>query len=80
MKARIHVMLKPGVLDIQGKAIGHSLQGLGFDEVGEVRQGKVIEVEIAAADAAQAKARLDEMCRKLLANPVMESYTIDLVA
>ncbi|WP_225768621.1 MULTISPECIES: phosphoribosylformylglycinamidine synthase subunit PurS [unclassified Inquilinus] len=80
MKARIHVMLKPGVLDTQGKAIGHSLQGLGFDEVGEVRQGKVIEVEIAAADAAQAKARLDEMCRKLLANPVTESYTIDLVA
>ncbi|MGO4123935.1 phosphoribosylformylglycinamidine synthase subunit PurS [Inquilinus sp. YAF38] len=80
MKARIHVMLKPGVLDTQGKAIGHSLQGLGFDEVGEVRQGKVIEVEIAAADAAEAKARLDEMCRKLLPNPVTESYTIDLVA
>jgi phosphoribosylformylglycinamidine synthase PurS subunit len=80
MKARIHVMLKPGVLDTQGKAIGHSLQGLGFGEVGEVRQGKVIEVEIAAADAAEAKVRLDEMCRKLLANPVTESYTIDLVA
>ena len=80
MKARIHVMLKPGVLDTQGKAIGHSLQGLGFGEVGEVRQGKVIEVEIAAADAAEAKTRLDEMCRKLLANPVMESFTIDLVA
>lgn len=80
MKARIHVMLKPGVLDTQGKAIGHSLQGLGFDEVGEVRQGKVIEIEIAAKDAAEAEARLDEMCRKLLANPVTESYAIELVA
>ena len=80
MKARIHVMLKPGVLDTQGKAIGHSLQGLGFGEVGEVRQGKVIEVEIAAADATEARSRLEDMCRKLLANPVTESYTIDLVA
>ena len=80
MKARIRVMLKPGVLDTQGKAIGHALNGLGFDAVTDVRQGKVIEVELTTDDRAQAQAQIDEMCRRLLANPVMETYSVELVA
>ena len=80
MKARVHVTLKNGVLDPQGKAIGNALHRLGFPEVGDVRQGKFIELEIAETDEARAKARLDEMCRKLLANTVIENYRIELVA
>jgi phosphoribosylformylglycinamidine synthase PurS subunit len=79
MKARVHVTLKNGVLDPQGKAIGHSLNRLGFPEVGDVRQGKFIELELAETDTAKARARLDEMCRKLLANTVIENYSIELV-
>ena len=79
MKVRVSVNLKNGVLDPQGKAIGHSLNRLGFAEVGDVRQGKYIELEIAETDTAKAKARLDEMCRKLLANTVIENYSIELV-
>ena len=78
MKARIHVSLKPGVLDPQGKAIGNALSGLGFAGIGEVRQGKLIELELADTDAAAARARVEEMCRQLLANPVIENYTIEL--
>lgn len=78
MKATVHVTLKDGVLDPQGKAIGNALHGLGFDEVGEVRQGKLIELEIDGDDPEAAKARLDEMCRKLLANPVIERYAIEV--
>lgn len=75
MKATIHVMLKNGVLDPQGKAIGQALHGMGFAEVGEVRQGKVIELEInGEAD----KKRLQDMCEKLLANPVIEDYRIEM--
>ena len=79
MKARVHVTLKNGVLDPQGKAIGHALGSLGFSGVGDVRQGKFIELELAETDKAKAKARLDEMCRKLLANTVIENYSIELV-
>ena len=79
MKAKVYVNLKAGVLDPQGKAIGHSLNRLGFLEVGDVRQGKYIELELAETDKAKAKARLDEMCRKLLANTVIENYSIELV-
>ena len=79
MKARVHVTLKNGVLDPQGKAIGHSLNRLGFHEVGDVSQGKFIELELAETDKDKAKARLDEMCRKLLANTVIENYAIDLL-
>ena len=79
MKARVHVTLKNGVLDPQGKAIGHSLNRLGFPEVGDVRQGKYIELELAETDKAKAKARLEDMCRKLLANTVIENYSIELV-
>jgi phosphoribosylformylglycinamidine synthase PurS subunit len=79
MKARVHVTLKSGVLDPQGKAIGHALHGLGFGQVGEVRQGKLIELDIAETDKAKAKAAVEEMCKKLLANTVIENYAIELV-
>jgi phosphoribosylformylglycinamidine synthase len=78
MKARVHVSLKRGVLDPQGKAIGNALRTLGFDGVGEVRQGKLIELELADTDPAAARARVEEMCRQLLANPVIENYTIEI--
>jgi phosphoribosylformylglycinamidine synthase PurS subunit len=78
MKARVHVMLKPGVLDPQGKAIGNALSGLGFKGIGEVRQGKLIELELAESDPAQARAQVEAMCKELLANPVIEHYTIDI--
>jgi len=78
VKARVHVMPKPGVLDPQGQAIGHALASLGFGGVGEVRQGKVIDLELAETDPARAKTALDEMCRKLLANTLIESYRIEL--
>lgn len=72
------VTLKPGVLDPQGKAIGHALAGLGFEGVGEVRVGKLIELEVAdAADDAQVEAQIDSMCRQLLANTVIENYRIE---
>ena len=78
MKARVTVMLKSGVLDPQGKAIGQALNRLGFRGVGEVRQGKVIEIELDETDQARAHARLSEMCEKLLANTVIENYAIEL--
>jgi phosphoribosylformylglycinamidine synthase subunit PurS len=78
MKARVFVTLKNGVLDPQGKAIGHALNGLGFTSVGEVRQGKVIDLELSETDPAKAKAALKEMCEKLLANTVIEKYEIEL--
>ena len=80
MKARVFVTLKNGVLDPQGKAIGHALNGLGFQEVGEVRQGKVIDLELADKDEASARASLKQMCEKLLANTVIEKYEIELKA
>jgi phosphoribosylformylglycinamidine synthase subunit PurS len=78
MKARVHVMLKPGVLDPQGKAIAHALGSLGFKGVNEVRQGKVIDLDLAESDPARAQAELEQMCRQLLANTVIESYQIEL--
>ena len=78
MRARVHISLKPGVLDPQGKAIGNALQGLGFDGVGEVRQGKLIELDLAETDPAKARARVEDMCRQLLANPVIENYAIEI--
>ncbi len=79
MKARVHVTLKNGVLDPQGKAIQHALSALGFAGVDDVRQGKFIELELAEADEAKARAAVEEMCKKLLANTVIENYAIDLV-
>ena len=78
MRARVHVTLKSGVLDPQGKAIGNALKNLGFSGIGEVRQGKFIELEIDETDTARARERLGEMCEKLLANTVIEDYRIDL--
>ena len=80
MRARVHVKLKPGVLDPQGKAIGNALEGLGFTGIGDVRQGKLIELDLAETDPARARAQVEAMCRELLANPVIEDYTIDLTA
>ena len=78
MKARVHVMLKSGVLDPQGEAVRHALGSLGFEGVQGVRQGKVIEIDLAQTDAAKAEALVTEMCEKLLANTVIESYSVEL--
>ena len=78
MKARVFITLKNGVLDPQGKAIGHALNTLGFRAVGEVRQGKVIDIELSEGDEAKARASLKDMCEKLLANTVIEKYEIEL--
>ncbi len=78
MKAKITITLKNGVLDPQGKAIEGALVGLGFDGVSNVRQGKEIELQLTETDEAAARAKAEEMCKKLLANPVMENYTIEI--
>lgn len=79
MKATVHVSLKTGVLDPQGKAVGDALGRLGFREVEEVRCGKTIEIELAdGLSRDQAQARVKEMCEKLLANTVVERYSIEL--
>lgn len=80
MKAKVHVRLKEGVLDPQGAAIGRALGQLGFEGVGEVRQGKLIELDLAAGDPASAKAEVEAMCAKLLANPVIETYSVTIEA
>jgi phosphoribosylformylglycinamidine synthase len=79
MKARITVTLKSGVLDPQGRAIANALHSLGFGNVEDVRQGKLIEVELKAPDEAQARAELDAMCKQLLANTVIENYRVEFV-
>jgi phosphoribosylformylglycinamidine synthase PurS subunit len=78
MKARVHVMLKNGVLDPQGEAVRHALGTLGFDGVEGVRQGKVIELDLAETDKAKAETAVNAMCDKLLANTVIESYTVEV--
>ncbi|WP_424134547.1 phosphoribosylformylglycinamidine synthase subunit PurS [Roseomonas chloroacetimidivorans] len=77
-KARVFVMPKNGVLDPQGKAIGHALGTLGFEGIGEVRTGKIIELELAETDPVAAKAAAEEMARKLLANTVIESFRVEI--
>lgn len=79
MKARVHVMLKNGVLDPQGEAVRHALDSLGFGGINGVRQGKVIELDLAETDKAKAEAVVVEMCEKLLANTVIESYSLELI-
>ena len=76
MKVRIHVSLKPGVLDPQGRAVHHALEGLGFDGIRDVRMGRLIELDVTDDTS---DAQLDEMCRKLLANTVIENYRIEKV-
>ena len=78
MIARVHVTLKQGVLDPQGKAIANSLKSLGFFGVSGVRQGKYIELELEDADADVTRAAVEDMCQRLLANTVIEDYTIEL--
>ncbi len=78
IKARITVTLKQGVLDPQGKAIEHALDSLGFSGVGSVRQGKVFDVELQETDMTKAEAELKAMCDKLLANTVIENYSVSL--
>jgi phosphoribosylformylglycinamidine synthase len=78
LKAKIHVTLKPGVLDPQGKAVGHALEALGFDGLGDVRQGKYIEIDLAGSDADEANTQVDAMCRQLLANMVIEDFEIEI--
>lgn len=78
MKARVHITLKTGVLDPQGKAIAHALDQLGFAGVNDVRQGKFLELDIDETDPAKAEASVKEMCAQLLANTVIENYSIEL--
>ena len=78
MKARVHVMLKDGVLDPQGEAVRHALGTLGFQGVTGVRQGKVIDLDLAATDPASAEAEVRAMCERLLANTVIEKYAIEI--
>ncbi len=78
MKARVHVTLKPGVLDPQGEAVRHALGSLGFAGIGGVRIGKVIELDLDAGDAAAAEAQVRAMCDKLLANPIIENYAVEI--
>jgi len=78
VKARIHVYLKPGVLDPQGAAVAGALKNMGYDEVTDVRQGKLIELDLTGDDTDAAAKRVDEMCKRLLSNPVIESYSVEL--
>ncbi len=80
MKARVHITLKNGVLDPQGKAVQHALTGLGFDGINDVRQGKFIELDLAETDRARARASVEQMCKTLLANSVIENFQVELLA
>jgi phosphoribosylformylglycinamidine synthase len=79
LKARVHVMLKDGVLDPQGEAVRHALGALGFQGVRGVRQGKVIELDLEGTDHAAAEAEVRAMCEKLLANMVIERFSVEIV-
>ena len=79
MKAKVYVTLKPGLLDAQGKTVKGALDALGFKGVKEVRMGKYIEIELNGARAASAKKDVERMCAKLLANPIVENYRIDMM-
>ena len=78
MRAKVCITLKPGLLDAQGKTVKSALESLGFKNVKDVRVGKYIELELGGARAASAKADVERMCRKLLANPVVETYRIEI--
>jgi phosphoribosylformylglycinamidine synthase PurS subunit len=79
VKAKVHITLKNGVLDPQGKAVQHALTSLGFAGVRDVRQGKFIELDLAETDAAKARASVEQMCKTLLANSVIENFQVELV-
>ena len=78
MRARVHVFLKPGVLDVQGKAVENALQGLGWSGVSDVRVGKTVEFDLAGSDPAAAEGEVRRMCETLLANTVIEGYRIEV--
>ena len=78
MKVRVLIRLKPGIMDVQGAAVQRALGGLGFADAHDLRVGKLIELDVDAATPAQARARADEMCRRLLANTILEDFTIDV--
>ena len=78
MRAKVHVFLKPGVLDVQGKAIEGALHGLGFSDAANVRVGKTIELDVKGDDASAAKAEATQMAERLLANTVIESYRVEV--
>ena len=80
MRAKIHVTLKNGVHDPQGKAVAHALESLGFDGIGDVRQGKYIEIDLVDSTKAAAQEKVAAMCRQLLANTVIENYVIEIEA
>jgi phosphoribosylformylglycinamidine synthase len=79
MKIRVLVRLRPGIMDVQGAAVQRALIGLGFGDLRDLRVGKVVEVDVDAPSETLARARVDEMCKKLLANPVLEDYTIETI-
>jgi phosphoribosylformylglycinamidine synthase PurS subunit len=78
MRVRVLVRLKPGILDVPGTSVKRSLQGLGFGDVVDLRMGKVIDIDLDTDDAATARQRTQDMCERLLANPVIERYTIEI--
>ncbi|HXU99456.1 MAG TPA: phosphoribosylformylglycinamidine synthase subunit PurS [Caulobacteraceae bacterium] len=80
MKASVRVFLKPGVLDVQGKAVENALHGLGWPQTANVRVGKVITFDLAGADEAEARSEVEAMCQRLLANPVIESYQVEIAS
>ena len=79
MKLRVLVRLKPGIMDVQGAAVKRALAGLGFSELTDLRVGKVIDIDLEGRTPGEARARVTEMCRQLLANPILEEYTIETV-
>jgi phosphoribosylformylglycinamidine synthase subunit PurS len=80
MKLRVLVRLKPGILDVQGAAVKRALDGLGFSDLHDLRIGKVVDLDVDAPTDEAARHRVDEMCKKLLANPILEDYTIEIVS
>ncbi len=79
MKARVLVRLKQSILDAQGASVKRALEGLGFPEVQDVRVGKVLDLELAGITADQARKRIEEMCARLLANPVIEDFSVEVL-
>ena len=79
MKARVLVRLKPGILDVQGASVQRALQGLGFGEVQELRVGKVLDLDLEGVSGDSARRRVEEMCARLLTNPVIEDYTVEML-
>lgn len=80
MKIQVLIRLKPGVLDVQGKAVEHSLKGVGYDDISDVRVGRLVELEVDGSDFAAARQKAEEICKKVLANMLVEHYEIKQAA